>query len=70
MMKEVLNMATSSIFAQVNIDTPSKLESFLKALEEAENIKKNSPQPRPSGIRLVTDPDEIRKMMARRGSKH
>lgn len=58
-------MATSSIFADVRIDTPSKLESFLKALEQAEKNKETSAPPK-SGIPMITDPEMIRQMFARR----
>lgn len=59
-------MATSSIFAQVVIDTPSKLESFLKALEQSEKNAENR-KPMEVDAELVTDPEKIRRVFARRG---
>lgn len=58
-------MATSSIFAQVVIDTPSKVEAFMKALEQAEKDAENRKPPK-SEIPMITDPEKIRQMFARR----
>ncbi len=57
-------MATSSIFAKIRISDPEKVEAFIDALEKAENRprKKSSK----SVQSLITDIDEIRKIMSKR----
>lgn len=57
-------MATSSIFAQVKIDDPEKAEAFMDALEASENKPKRKPSI--SDRSLVTDIDEIKKIMSKR----
>jgi hypothetical protein len=56
-------MATSSIFANVVIDDPKKAEAFIDAYVEAmENPKRKSYLGNNS---LVTDPDEIRRILSK-----
>ena len=57
-------MATSSIFAKIRISDPEKVEALIDALEKAENRprKKSSK----SVQSLITDIDEIRKIMSKR----
>lgn len=57
-------MATSSIFTQVKIDDPEKAEAFMDALEVSENKPKRKPSI--SDRSLVTDIDEIKKIMSKR----
>ena len=59
-------MATSSIFASVNIDTPEKAERFARALELSE---KDPPIPKPTiPCEYITDHEEImRRMRAKFG---
>ena len=59
---EVLHMATSSIFVDVNISGKKKVEAFLAALENS--AKHANKQPDCSG-RLVTDPREIRRLFGK-----
>ncbi len=57
-------MATSSIFANVKITDPKKAEVFVDILEASAN----EPKRRPStpDIPIVTNPDTIRELMAKR----
>lgn len=61
------SMATSSIFSNVKITDPKKVEAFVEALDASAR----DPERRPTGavIPLVNDIDEIRKFMAARISK-
>ena len=61
------SMATSSIFANVKITDPQKVEAFVEALDASAH----DPERRPTGpvAPLVSNIDEIRKFMAARGSK-
>lgn len=61
------SMATSSIFSNVKITAPKKVETFVEALDASAR----DPERRPTGsvIPLVNDIDEIRKFMAARVSK-
>lgn len=57
-------MATSSIFAKIQISDPVKVDAFIDALEEAERRpKRKASKPVQS---LVTDIDEIKKIMSKR----
>lgn len=60
-------MATSSIFANVKITDPKKVEAFVEALDASAH----DPERRPTGpvIPLVNNIEEIRKFMAARVSK-
>ena len=54
-------MAVSSIFHNVILDTPEKVEAFISAMEASEA----HPYVRPEGMpkaRYVTDPEEIRRL--------
>ncbi|MCC8045086.1 MAG: hypothetical protein LIP12_06260 [Clostridiales bacterium] len=55
-------MATSSIFENLEITDPKKVEAFANALEISSGRSKRKLSP--SGIPLVTDIEEIRKFMA------
>ena len=61
------SMATSSIFSNVKITDPKKVEAFVEALDASAR----DPERRPTGsvIPLVNDIDEIRKFMVARVSK-
>ncbi len=58
-------MATSSIFAQVVIDTPEAAERFINALEESEKAQKGKP-PKVPDHEILRDKDEIRKFLLKR----
>lgn len=60
-------MATSTIFANIKIKDSETAERFVAALEESEKEKdrKSSAQAYP----ILTDLDEIRKLVAKRGKK-
>lgn len=60
-------MATSTIFANIKIKDAETAERFVAALEESEKEKdrKSSAQAYP----ILTDLDEIRKLVAKRGKK-
>ena len=62
-------MATSSIFTNVRITDPKKAEAFIKAFEESEAIVRNQKNEMPSNVRIVTDPEEVRKIFAKRLKK-
>lgn len=57
-------MAVSSVFANVKITDPQRVEAFIEALEQSAN----EPQRKPSAplIPTLTDVDEIRKLMSKR----
>ncbi len=57
-------MATSSIFANIEITDPEKVARFSKALEESIELSKKH-KPTPSGVKIVRDKDEIRKLLQR-----
>lgn len=57
-------MATSSIFAKIQISDPEKVEAFIDALEKAENRPRKKPSK--SVQSLIKDIDEIRKIMSKR----
>lgn len=59
-------MATSSIFVNIKIMDPKKAESFIEALEASANAPKRKPSA--PDIPVVSDLDEIRKLMAKRAS--
>lgn len=59
-------MATSSIFANVKITDPKKAEAFINALDASANETKKARTTEPS---LVTNLDELRRMMAKRTQK-
>lgn len=58
-------MATSSIFAHVEITDPEKAEQFVTALEESERAQAKKKQTAPS-IPVMRDADDIRKLVAKR----
>lgn len=60
-------MATSTIFANIKIKDAETAERFVAVLEESEKEKdrKSSAQAYP----ILTDLDEIRKLVAKRGKK-
>lgn len=60
-------MATSSIFANVKITDPKKVEAFVEALEASANEPKHEPSA--PIIPSLTDLDAIRKLMAKRFPK-
>lgn len=57
-------MATSSIFANVKIMDPKKVEKFVDALEASEKAQINKPAA-PS-IPVLRDLDEIRRLVKKR----
>ncbi len=60
-------MATSSIFTNVKITDPKKAEAFINALDASANEpRKAKTVAEPS---LVTDLNELRRMMAKRAQK-
>lgn len=59
-------MATSSIFANVKIDTPEKAEAFVAALEASEKDRVRRTTPKHS---LTTDPEVLRRMSELRRMK-
>ena len=60
-------MATSSIFTNVRITDPKKAEALIAAFEasEADMMKNHKPE-NPTGIRYVDDPEEVRKIFAKK----
>ena len=62
-------MATSSIFTNVRITDPKKAEAFIKAFEESEALVRDTKNEMPSNVRIVTDPEEVRKIFAKRLKK-
>mgnify|MGYP004512185483 FL=1 len=62
-------MATSSIFTNVRITDPKKAEAFIKAFEESEALVRDKKNEMPSNVRIVTDPEEVRKIFAKRLKK-
>lgn len=60
-------MATSSIFANVKITDPHKIEAFVEALEASANEPKREPST--PNIPSLTDFDAIRRLMAKRAPK-
>lgn len=61
-------MATSSIFANVVIDTKEGVDRFVRAMEESEKALAQT-KPIQSNIKTVTDPTEIRRLFATRTQK-
>jgi hypothetical protein len=59
-------MATSSIFYNIKLTDPKKIERFLDALEESEREQKTKPVA--DSYPPLKDLDEIRKLMAKRKS--
>ncbi len=57
-------MATSSIFAHVEITDPKKAELFVSALTESEMAQ--SKKHTAPAISVMKDKDDIRKLMAKR----
>lgn len=57
-------MATSSIFAQVVIDTPEAAERFINALEESEKEQQKRVKTVPA-YPVLTDRDEIRAFLGK-----
>ena len=60
-------MATSSIFANIQITDPKKAEAFAEALDESARNPERVPSA--SVIPLVTNIDDIRKFMTVRTGK-
>ena len=54
-------MAVSSIFHNVILDTPEKVEAFISALEASEAHQYVRPEGMPKAS-YVTDPEEIRRL--------
>ena len=61
-------MSTSSIFTTVKITTKEEAERFLVALEAAEKAIKFEKKETPN-MRLVSDPNEIKRMIEKRGKR-
>ena len=59
-------MATSSIFTNVKITDPKKAEAFINALDASANEPKKA---KTVELSLVTDLNELRRMMAKRTQK-
>ncbi len=57
-------MATSSIFANIEITDPEKVARFSKALEESIELSRKR-KPIASGVKIMRDKDEIRKLLQR-----
>lgn len=55
-------MATSSIFARVKINNEKDAQAFVDALEKSEKATEN--EVLTPTYRFVTDPDEIRRVVA------
>lgn len=60
-------MATSSIFENVKITDPKKVDEFVAAMVEAANKPREKYHP---STNYVTDPDEIRTMAERWKAKN
>lgn len=58
-------MATSSIFTNIEISDPQKVERFLNALEESEKAVMHKTHTA-SAIPVMRDPGDIRKLMEKR----
>ena len=58
-------MATSSIFAHVEITEPKKAERFVTAIEESEKAQAMKKRTAPT-ISVMRDADDIRRLMAKR----
>ncbi len=60
-------MATSSIFAQVVIDTPEAAERFINALEESEKAQKAQKGKVKTGpvYEILRDKDELRAFLSK-----
>ncbi len=58
-------MATSSIFAHVEINDPKQAERFVAALEESERAQAKKKRTAPA-IPVMKDADAIRRLMAKR----
>lgn len=59
-------MATSSIFTNISIKDPEKIELFIKALESSEEAVKNRPTVKDCNISVAHDSESIRRFMAKR----
>ncbi len=57
-------MATSSIFAQVVIDTPEAAERFINALEESEKAQMGKPKKGPAH-EILRSNDELRAFLSK-----
>ena len=64
--EEVYEMATSSIFADFSIRDPETAKNFIQALRESETD--GEWQPQGDSVHIVTDPDAIRAIWAKRGA--
>ena len=58
-------MATSSIFAHVEINDAKKAERFVRALEESEQAQAKKKRTAPV-ISVMKDANDIRKLLAKR----
>ena len=65
--KEVSIMATSSIFANIKITEPEKVEAFVDALEAS--IADPMPTSNIPKKTVLSDPDKIREILAKREYK-
>ncbi len=58
-------MAISSIFTNILIKDPEKIDLFIDALESSEEAVKNRPITEGSNISILRDADSTRKFMAK-----
>ena len=58
-------MSKSSIFTNIEISDPQKIDRFLNALEESEKAVMHKTHTA-SAIPVTQDPDDIRKLMEKR----
>ncbi len=65
--KEILIMATSSIFANIKITEPEKAEAFVEALEAS--IADPMPASNIPQKTVLSNPDKIREILAKREHK-
>lgn len=59
-------MATSSIFANITIKDPKKVEQFIDALESSERAVRNRQTEKSSSISVLRDNDSIRRLIEKR----
>ncbi len=62
-------MATSSIFASVEINDPQKVELFIRALESSEKAVKSRPAVKSCNSSILRDSDSIRQFLEIRKKK-
>ncbi len=61
-------MATSTIFAQIDINDRKKAASFFKALEDSEKAQSEKKQTAPA-ISVTRNKNDIKNLMAKRSAK-